>query len=534
MKVVKITSSFFSQSQDLINWISLHGDPSNVRNLNGVIPAYPIFMFIGIILVIVASIIKMKTKRIPLRELELAIVITVPLGILGATIFGKAFIPGLVWYHVFFFWEPGMSLFGALGLGVAAGFVWFYRRSKVTMISVWVYADCILPNILLGQIIGRWGNMYNHEILGQVVSYESLGWLIGSIRDQLFYFPSELATLALPNGWGEIVANHGSNLDEAIQALIDAGLPSDQGETMKNLLTQPLQYREPLFLYESLSNSCLWLILTFIVPNLSRWFQPPLKYPWDVEPKAYPGWYNKKYKHLPESEISSMNSQKPIKYQRVLVGDDQTPELKLSFFNAWNKAYYWYESDEAETEKLLASQEQRSEKIQQVYQRVEGLSQQKTKRQNQAKQRFLNQSHQYDKGNAQFKKAKTTYHQELRTNRVEYQKAKQTQLASLGGFKRHFAANPDAKYLEQVNNPNHFWILRSGVISGGYLFGYLLIRIILETHRQASELFIQNTPIADYLVLSLILFLGIVLIVFAQGISPYKWRMVGWLYEKSY
>ena len=48
-----------------------------------------------------------------------------------------------------------MSLFGALALGTAAGFVWFYYRSKVTMISVWVYADCILPNILLGQVLGR-------------------------------------------------------------------------------------------------------------------------------------------------------------------------------------------------------------------------------------------------------------------------------------------------------------------------------------------------------------------------------------------
>lgn len=48
-----------------------------------------------------------------------------------------------------------MSLFGALLLGTTAGFVWFYRRSKITLISVWVYADCILPNILLGQAIGR-------------------------------------------------------------------------------------------------------------------------------------------------------------------------------------------------------------------------------------------------------------------------------------------------------------------------------------------------------------------------------------------
>ncbi len=466
---MKLTSNFLSQDLNLIQWINLHGDPSNARNLGGVVPAYPVFMFIGIIVVIVASIIKMKLKQIPLRELELAIVITVPLGILGATIFGKAFVPGLVWYHVFFFWEPGMSLFGALALGTAAGFVWFYYRSKVTMISVWVYADCILPNILLGQVLGRWGNLYNHEILGHIVSYESLGWLTSSIRDQLFYFPEGLATLDLPQGWGEIVAKNAFDLDGAIQALIDAGLPSDQGQTMHDLLSQQLQYREPLFLYESISNSGLWLILTFIVPNLSRWIQPKNKYPWDLDPKAYPGWYNKKYQHLPEVEISSINSQKPIKYKRVLVGKNKTPELKLSFLNAWNKAYYWYEISDSETEKFVESQKKWEKKVQKE-----------------------------------------------------------------GGFKRHFATNPDARKLEKANNPHHFWILRSGVASGGYVFAYLLIRIVLETHRIPRELFIQNVPVADYLILGLILIAGIVLIVFAQGISPYKWRMVGWLYEKSY
>gem|GEM_PF-3240318 len=81
--------------------------------------------------------------------------------------------------------------------------------------------------------------------------------MTSSIRDQLFYFPNELATLDLPQGWGEIVAKYAPNVDDAIQALIDAGLPSDQGQTMQELLTQRLQYREPLFLYESLSNSCL-------------------------------------------------------------------------------------------------------------------------------------------------------------------------------------------------------------------------------------------------------------------------------------
>lgn len=60
------------------------------------------------------------------------------------------------------------------------------------------------------------------------------------------------------------------------------------------------------------------------------------------------------------------------------------------------------------------------------------------------------------------------------------------------------------------------------MLSGGYIAGYLIIRIILETHRQTNELFIQNAPVADFIVLSLILIIGLVTIFFAQFVAPYK------------
>ncbi|MBY7704205.1 hypothetical protein JIY74_28580 [Vibrio harveyi] len=50
-------------------------------------------MFIGVILVIIASIVHLKRKGIPLKEFETSIFIIIPAGILGATIFGKIFLP---------------------------------------------------------------------------------------------------------------------------------------------------------------------------------------------------------------------------------------------------------------------------------------------------------------------------------------------------------------------------------------------------------------------------------------------------------
>ncbi|WP_350266844.1 prolipoprotein diacylglyceryl transferase [Mycoplasmoides gallisepticum] len=43
----------------------------------------------------------------------------------------------------------------------------FYKQA-----SMWIYADAIIPTILIGQAIGRWGNFFNHEVYGQGLTAE--------------------------------------------------------------------------------------------------------------------------------------------------------------------------------------------------------------------------------------------------------------------------------------------------------------------------------------------------------------------------
>nr|VZR96969.1 Prolipoprotein diacylglyceryl transferase [Mycoplasma feriruminatoris] len=97
-----------------------------------------------------------------------------------------------------------------------------------------------------------------------------------------------------------------------------------------------------------------------------------------------------------------------------------------------------------------------------------------------------------------------------------------------------FNVNVFSKDIEKLNNPNQFKVIRSGVLTGCYVLGYLIIRIILETFRQNHELFIQNHRTINFIILSIILLSGIFIILLTQFISPYKWRQIGWLYEKSY
>lgn len=92
----------------------------------------------------------------------------------------------------FFSTNGGLAVEGGVIFGVIAALIYFpiilhfpKYHSRVVIDgnvyiqkpSIWIYADAIVPTILLGQAIGRWGNFFNGEIYGAAVSPDSLVWL---------------------------------------------------------------------------------------------------------------------------------------------------------------------------------------------------------------------------------------------------------------------------------------------------------------------------------------------------------------------
>lgn len=58
--------------------------------------------------------------------------------------------------------EGGLAIYGGIIGGVLTGI--FYCRWKKQ--KFWLMADTIAPSLLLGQILGRWGNFFNREAFG--------------------------------------------------------------------------------------------------------------------------------------------------------------------------------------------------------------------------------------------------------------------------------------------------------------------------------------------------------------------------------
>lgn len=85
---------------------------------------------------------------------------------------------------IFAVWEGGLAIQGGLIAGFIYGY-YYYRRRGYNFLNV---ADIILPNVLIAQALGRWGNFFNQEAFGNTTTHEFLKgiFLPDFIVDKMF------------------------------------------------------------------------------------------------------------------------------------------------------------------------------------------------------------------------------------------------------------------------------------------------------------------------------------------------------------
>lgn len=113
-------------------------------------------------------------------------------------------------YYVIFEWDNykndllsvfeinrgGLAIYGGVLGGVAVALIY----CKVKRISFWSLADTLMPSLVLGQAIGRWGNFVNQEAYGNQITNPSLCFFpygvyieeIGQWRQATFFYESAL------------------------------------------------------------------------------------------------------------------------------------------------------------------------------------------------------------------------------------------------------------------------------------------------------------------------------------------------------
>ena len=139
------------------------------------------------------------------------------IGIVGARIWYVIFMyqdlyANRPFFDMFKIWEGGLAIQGGVIAATLYG-VYYFKKHEI---NIWRAADCIMPNLLVAQAIGRWGNFMNQEAHGTKVDL------------------SFLESLHLP------------------QFVIDGMYINGH-------------YYHPTFLYESIGNLIIFAIITFLV-----------------------------------------------------------------------------------------------------------------------------------------------------------------------------------------------------------------------------------------------------------------------------
>ncbi len=141
---------------------------------------YGIIIMIGIILACAYAFYRMKSLGLVLDNMLDIAIVCVPCGIVGARVYYV--LTSLSEYDSFYemiaIWNGGIAIYGAViggFLGIAA--VCAYK--KYNLLSI---LDCVAPGVMIGQILGRWGNFMNAEAFGLTDKYDFLSIPVDASR----------------------------------------------------------------------------------------------------------------------------------------------------------------------------------------------------------------------------------------------------------------------------------------------------------------------------------------------------------------
>ncbi len=187
---------------------------------------YGIFIGLGVILGVLLTLHEAKrTGQNPDTYLDF-IIYAMIIAIIGARLYYVIFSWDFYSQHpekIFAIREGGLAIYGGIIGGVLTAIVYSHLKKK----SFWVMADTMAPSLILGQMLGRWGNFFNKEAFG-------------GFTDNLFAMRYQLSQVRASDVTPDI---------------------------LQNLVTvNGVDYIQvhPTFLYESMWSLCVFIILLIL------------------------------------------------------------------------------------------------------------------------------------------------------------------------------------------------------------------------------------------------------------------------------
>lgn len=126
---------------------------------------YGIIIAAGFVLGVLYAVMRAKRERLPVDTILDLVLWGLPVSIVCARIFYVLGDPSVLaggFWKIIAIWEGGIAIYGAIIGAVIVG-VTYCIRKKLDMGKVF---DVCAPGLMIGQIIGRWGNFVNAEVFG--------------------------------------------------------------------------------------------------------------------------------------------------------------------------------------------------------------------------------------------------------------------------------------------------------------------------------------------------------------------------------
>ena len=146
---------------------------------------YALFILTGVVVAYELSQRTMKKWKYSSSVLEDYVIPMMFFGILGARIYYVIFEWDYYSLHleeIIKIWHGGLAIHGGLIAGILFS-LYYFKKKKV---SIYRMMDCILPNVMIAQAFGRWGNFMNQEAFGGVVSESFIDHFPVFIKNKMY------------------------------------------------------------------------------------------------------------------------------------------------------------------------------------------------------------------------------------------------------------------------------------------------------------------------------------------------------------
>ena len=159
---------------------------------------YSIMILIGIILASIVILKECKRFNIDNDFMLNLFFYTIPIAIIGARLYFVIF--NFNYYsnnviEIFKLWKGGLAIHG----GIIAGLIFIIYYCKRYNQNIWKILDIAVIGLIIGQIIGRWGNFFNQEAYGSATTLSYLksiylpNFIIDGMKiNNIYYHPTFL------------------------------------------------------------------------------------------------------------------------------------------------------------------------------------------------------------------------------------------------------------------------------------------------------------------------------------------------------